>query len=74
VKSIAPPESSAALDSIEWYLADPPIPTSVITETGGYIKYWAQAFSTHPLLAKMGSDYCSAPGIVFFFYSINSGS
>jgi hypothetical protein len=49
-------------DSIATYLADPVIKSSVIKEAGGIMKYWNRATEHRPRVAKMGLDFCSAPG------------
>lgn len=51
------------LDHIETYLKEPPIPSSVITDTGGYLKFWSGAAVKRPGLARMGIDFCSTPGM-----------
>lgn len=60
------------LDHIKTYLKEKPISSQAVKEAGGYIKYWHQALATHPQVAKMGLDFCSAPGRVNFIkYFIN---
>ena len=49
-------------DHITVYLQEPPISSSLIKASGGYLKYWNDARSRQPLLAQMGLDFCSAPG------------
>ncbi|TFK37884.1 hypothetical protein BDQ12DRAFT_607107, partial [Crucibulum laeve] len=49
-------------DNIETYLLEPPVKTELIANFGGYMKYWHSATSSTLMLAKMGSDFCSAPG------------
>jgi hypothetical protein len=60
-------------DTIATYLVDPVIWLSTIKEAGGIMKYWHQAIEQRPRLAKMGLDFCSAPGKCnnshFCFYS-----
>jgi len=67
------PEENQDPDTIATYLADPVIRLSTIKEAGGIIKYWHQAIEQRPRLAKMGLDFCSAPGKCnnshFCFYS-----
>ena len=50
-------------DHIETYLKEPPIPSSVITDTGGYLKFWSGAAVKCPGLARMGTDFCLTPGM-----------
>jgi hypothetical protein len=56
------PEENQDPDTIATYLADPVIRLSTIKEAGGIMKYWHQAIEQRPWLAKMGLDFCSAPG------------
>jgi hypothetical protein len=49
-------------DHITTYLKEPLLPSTVIKDAGGYMQYWHQASSTRPNLARMASDFCSAPG------------
>jgi hypothetical protein len=68
-------EPTVPLDDLKKYLSEPPISPDIITEAGGYIKYWHQAKETHPHLSKMGSDFCSVPGqwhTKLFYYLRNS--
>lgn len=51
------------IDDINTYLDDPVISQAVLDEAGGLMQYWHQAFTLRPRLAKMASDYCSAPGM-----------
>ena len=53
-------------DHISTYLKDPLIPTSTIKEAGGYMLYWHHASSIRPNIARMASDFCSAPGTSCF--------
>lgn len=50
------------VDDINTYLDEPPILEIVLCGMGGPMQYWYQAAVTRPRLAKMGSDFCSAPG------------
>ncbi|KAF8888186.1 hypothetical protein CPB84DRAFT_1684296, partial [Gymnopilus junonius] len=50
------------VDDIQTYLKEDIIPYSSIQDASGYIQYWHKASKTWPHLAKMGLDYCSAPG------------
>lgn len=50
------------MDDIATYLAEPPVPSSNIKDAGGYMPYWHMASKNRPCVAKMGSDFCSAPG------------
>lgn len=54
-------------DHIQTYLQDDPIFSTLIEEAGGYMKYWFTASKNQPLLAKMGQDFCFAPGLYFVF-------
>lgn len=54
-----------SLDSIQTYLDDPPLPPSAIS--AGVIQYWYFVENTCPSLARMGLDFCSAPGKFFSF-------
>ncbi|KAF9039869.1 hypothetical protein BJ165DRAFT_1351564 [Panaeolus papilionaceus] len=56
-----------ATDSVDTYLKDPLVPSQAIKEAGGYIAYWHNASGTRPHLARMATDYCSAPGEKFRF-------
>ncbi len=49
-------------DTIATYLADPVVKSRTIKEPGGIMKYWNQAIKHRPRVAKMGLDFCSAPG------------
>lgn len=49
-------------DSIQAYFAESIVPSHLITEAGGYMKYWYQAQDNRPSLSKMAQAYCSAPG------------
>jgi hypothetical protein len=53
------------IDDITTYLDDPVASIEVVWEAGGYMKYWYQASLRRPNLSKMGSDFCSAPGMWF---------
>jgi hypothetical protein len=55
------------LDTIETYLAEPPIPKEVIKSSGGGLKYWESMISSRPKLAKMAIDFLSAPGVFIDF-------
>ncbi len=57
-----PTESGHGPDHILTYLKEPPVTRTTIKEAGGYIQYWHKAHATRPSLAKMGCDFCSAPG------------
>jgi len=60
---VAPEEDDAQdPDTIVAYLADPVIKPSVIKEAGGIMKYWDRAIKHRSRVAKMGLDFCSAPG------------
>ncbi|KAJ6556343.1 hypothetical protein B0H19DRAFT_1293404, partial [Mycena capillaripes] len=50
-------------DTIQAYLAEPPISTSSLAALGGPISYWFLQEESTPSLARMGSDFCSAPGM-----------
>ena len=67
------PEENQDPDTIATYLVDPVIRLSTIKEAGGIMKYWHQAIEQRPWLAKMGLDFCLAPGKCnnshFCFYS-----
>ena len=51
------------LDDILTYLDDPLESTQSILEWGGLMQYWHQASVSRPCLARMASDFCSAPGM-----------
>ncbi|KAJ3500635.1 hypothetical protein NLJ89_g9707 [Agrocybe chaxingu] len=59
----APPVAQTRFppDHISTYLRDPLLPMATIKEAGGYVHYWHQASKGRPRLARMGSDFCSAP-------------
>jgi hypothetical protein len=67
------PDDAQDPDTITTYLADPVVKPSVIKEAGGIMKYWDQAAKHRPQVAKMGLDFCSAPGernVLVFFISL----
>lgn len=59
--AIAPAPSDA--DTIEAYLAEPVITGEELSRIGGVMKYWYAKETNHPSLARMASDFCSAPGM-----------
>src|ERR1700748_779458 len=61
-------EDSQDPDTISTYLTDPVIKSSAVKEAGGVVKDWDQATQHHPRVAKMGLDFCSAPGDFHCFY------
>jgi hypothetical protein len=50
-------------DSIEAYLDSPKIPIEEINQVGGILKYWEQALTLRPGVARMALDFLSAPGM-----------
>lgn len=62
------PRTQLGSDHIDVYLKDPPLHADTVKEAGGYIKYWYAAMSTRPSLARMGSDFCSAPGMCYLLW------
>jgi predicted cation transporter len=57
-------------DTIHAYLAELPISPHQLLMFGGLIGYWFQQEDLTPSLARMGSDYCSAPGMFIFCFSL----
>ena len=62
------PEDSQDPNTISTYLTDPVIKSSAVKEAGGVMKYWDRATQHRPQVAKMGLDFCSAPGDFHCFY------
>ena len=64
------PEVSGSFpkDHIQTYLKEPLVSPAVISDAGGYLKYWHAAINNRPSLAKMGTDFCSTPGEYLFYY------
>ncbi|KAF9441873.1 hypothetical protein P691DRAFT_851402, partial [Macrolepiota fuliginosa MF-IS2] len=59
-------KSALPADHIQTYLKEPIIPTNVIQDAGGYMKWWHTAANNQPTVAKVALDYCSAPGVFQF--------
>ena len=53
-------------DSIEAYLAEPPVPVHEINNAGGVLQYWEKLAATRPHLACMALDFLTAPGKLNF--------
>lgn len=52
------------LDDIHTYLKEPIIPSSTITDSEGYLKWWQTTAGNCPSLARIAMDYCSTPGML----------
>jgi hypothetical protein len=52
-------------DSIEAYLDSPKIPIEEINQVGGLLKYWEQALTLRPGLARMALDFFVSSWYVF---------
>lgn len=61
-KSAAAPSTPRAVDNIDAYLDEPPIPSSVVEAAGGAMKYWYAQETSCPTVALMAQDFISAPG------------
>ena len=49
-------------DQLDFYLANKTVPSTVIDDAGGILRYWEQQLETQPQLAQMALDFLSAPG------------
>ncbi|KAF5354023.1 hypothetical protein D9756_006943 [Leucocoprinus leucothites] len=54
--------TAGKLDDIHTYLKEPVIQSSTVIDSGGYMKWWNTTATSRPNLARMGMNYCSAPG------------
>ena len=59
------PSSAVALDTIQAYLDSPAMPADLLKSIGGSIAYWHTQEDATPSLSRMGSEYCSAPGMLY---------
>jgi hAT family C-terminal dimerisation region len=56
-------EEEWEVDEITAYLSEGVLKSSTVTKLGGVMKFWHGKSAKCPRLAKMGQDYCSAPGM-----------
>lgn len=63
-RTLAAPAPARPADSIYTYLEDVVIPSAAIEASGGVMKFWFSLEGTCPNLSRMGSDFCSAPGML----------
>ncbi|KAF5348283.1 hypothetical protein D9756_010486 [Leucocoprinus leucothites] len=61
-KPTATKSTAGKLDDIHTYLKEPVIQSSTVIDLGGYMKWWKTTATSCPNLARMGMNYCSAPG------------
>ncbi|KAF5345972.1 hypothetical protein D9756_010932 [Leucocoprinus leucothites] len=61
-KPTAAKSTAGKLDDIRTYLKEPVIQSSTVIDSGGYMKWWNTTATSRPNLARMGMNYCSAPG------------
>ncbi|KAF5346355.1 hypothetical protein D9756_011616 [Leucocoprinus leucothites] len=61
-KPTAAKSTAGKLDDICTYLKELVIQSSTVIDSGGYMKWWNTTATSHPNLARMGMNYCSAPG------------
>ncbi|KAF5347263.1 hypothetical protein D9756_009877 [Leucocoprinus leucothites] len=61
-KPTAAKSTAGKLDDIHTYLKEPVIQSSTVIDLGGYMKWWNTTATSCPNLARMGMNYCSAPG------------
>ena len=60
--------SAVALDTIQAYLDSPVMPADLLKSIGGSIAYWHTQEAAMPSLSRMGSEYCSAPGMLYMLH------
>ena len=60
--SSAAPPPPLENDSIEAYLDSAVVPSDVITQYGGVIRYWESELKRCPSVGRMALNYLTAPG------------